>query len=540
MDETQRRKLSAKEFIQRNKNIGFGIIGIFVFLFIMYFVFIYFYSQSNQNNFDEVGNGQINLNGDSGDSTFLGTLLPTFEIKEDKTSSELDSDFLKNFNSSNPDANLLGDSVEGTDNSKIIKIEDKPVVGYTVFDKPISIKRYIKIKPKICSEKLEEETKKEEKSTAVLNFQNTLKSIDEYSNTPVTGILDQETREYIYIFQKRYAEILYKKKADKTPSRVMDPQTIHFLNLLCGFDQENADDFINVPTLRYVLKETRGIYDFNTGNKEKTEIASKLATGTEDVVFSKNGEYAVFRRDINGTIGSIYYNIRTKAVTHLENNITTLDFNDKNILYYGVPGFLGMTIKSYDHLNNKAIRVAVLPLNDWDIKVFSTFEIGISSKPSAFAEGVFMILNTQTKKLRQLAGPLLGMSIQKTNIPEFTILSTGGLGEIKTLLLNNKTRKLGDFGIKTFAEKCSQTIFAEGIFCAVPKTLSLNFIYPDDWYKGKIQTEDAIVFKTLSGTSTTVISNLENRPISIINLNVNKNGIFFIDEKTFSLYSLEL
>ena len=29
-------------------------------------------------------------------------------------------------------------------------------------------------------------------------------------------------------------------------------------------------------------------------------------------------------------------------------------------------------------------------------------------------------------------------------------------------------------------------------------------------------------------------------PISVINLNVNKNGIFFMDENTFSLFSLEL
>jgi 5-keto 4-deoxyuronate isomerase len=122
----------------------------------------------------------------------------------------------------------------------------------------------------------------------------------------------------------------------------------------------------------------------------------------------------------------------------------------------------------------------------------------------------------------------------------FSIVSVGGQGNIKTLLLNNKTRNVGDLGIRTFAEKCSQNIFAEGIFCAVPKTLQQGFVYPDDWYKGKMYTEDLLVYKSISGTTTKVISYLENRPLSIVNLNITKNGIFFIDENTYSLYSLEL
>jgi hypothetical protein len=119
-------------------------------------------------------------------------------------------------------------------------------------------------------------------------------------------------------------------------------------------------------------------------------------------------------------------------------------------------------------------------------------------------------------------------------------MSIGGSGKIKTLLINNKTRNIGEFGISTFAEKCAQTVFADGVFCAVPKQLDNTFAYPDDWYKGKVFTEDVIMFKTIAGTSTKVISYLENKPLSVINLNVNKNGIFFMDENTLSLYSLEI
>lgn len=537
MDETQKRKISAKEFIEKNKQIGFVVIMIFVSLFIIYFAFIYFYSHKETRPSQTITNTSTST--ESGDSSFFGSLLPIFNTTEQKDP-ELDNDFLGNFNNPNSLKSQSGDTTQENDTSKIIKIEDKPILGFAVFDKPITIKSYIKNKPKICGEKLEVVLKKEDKSVAVANFQNTLRNVDSYEDTPDSGILDQQTRDKIYIFQKRYADILYKNKADKTPTRLIDKETAHFLNLLCNLESENKDDYIQVPTIRYVLKETRQIFDYNTDSKEKREVEAKVATGTEDVTFSKNGDLVVYRKEINGTIDSIFYSVRNKSVTHLENNIMTLDFDEKNNLIYGVPGFQGMTIKSYDSLANSAQRVATLPLNDWDVRTIGKGEIAISSKPSAFADGIYMILNTNTKKLRQVAGPLLGLSVQKTNLSDFTILSTGGKGSLKTLLLNNKTRNVGDFGIKTFAEKCSQTIFAEGVFCAVPKNLPQNLIYPDDWYKGKVYTEDLLVFKSLSGTSTKIISYLENRPLSVIDLNVNKNGIFFMDENTLNLYSLEL
>ena len=527
MDETQRRKLSAKEFLEKNKKVGYSLLAFFLSLFILYFAFIYFYAHTKP----EVNSNKQKTTGETG--SFLGSLLPIYEVT-DPAEPETNNGLLGGFNS-------VGRGGEDSEDlSKLVKIEDRPILGFVVFDKPTSIKSYIKNKPKICSQKVEVVTKKEEKSTAVLTLQNTLKNTEGYEDTPNSGVLDEQTREKLYIFQKRYADILYKNKANKEPTRVIDKETAHFLNLLCGYESENKDDFVQVPTLRYVLKETREIFDYNTDSKEKKQVDAKVATGTEDVLLSKDGELAVYRKDVNGEVDSIFYSIKTKSITHLEKNITTLDFTDKNLLVYGVPGQDGITIKTYNFAGNNVRKVASLPLNEWNIKVLSESEIAINSKPSALAEGIYMIMDLQTKKLRQLAGPLYGLSLQKTNIPEFTILSTGGQGTTKTLLLNNKTRNIGDFGINTFAEKCSQNIFAEGIFCAVPRSLSSNFTYPDDWYKGKMFTSDVLIYKSLSGTSTKVVSYLENRNLSIINLVINKNGIFFIDENTLSLFSLEL
>ena len=59
-------------------------------------------------------------------------------------------------NSSTSLSTLINTSIDNTDaaeaNTKII--EKEPVLSYVVFDKPISIKKYIKNKPQICLEKI--------------------------------------------------------------------------------------------------------------------------------------------------------------------------------------------------------------------------------------------------------------------------------------------------------------------------------------------------------------------------------------------------
>jgi hypothetical protein len=153
MDETQRRKISAKEFLEKNRKVGLGLLSFFLSLFILYFAFVFFYVHTGEKTTNTATSTQESSN-------FLGDLLPVFEKKENNPS--LDEDFLNNF--ANPNKTLTSGE-ENDDTTKIIKVEEKPIAGYTVFDKPISIKNYIKNKPKICSEKLEPVLKKEEKST---------------------------------------------------------------------------------------------------------------------------------------------------------------------------------------------------------------------------------------------------------------------------------------------------------------------------------------------------------------------------------------
>lgn len=558
MDETQKRKVSAKEFLSEHKKVGF-VVGItFLFLFIIYLAIVILYSSLN----DMSAESQIQNTGvvSPEQESFVERLFPEFNENSKET---LDENGLPIYStSSNPFIDAISGLAENigiseTDvGAEVIEIEKEPIAGYVVFDKPTSIKKYIKNKPTLCLEKISVVSKKEEKSKAVENFQNTLRSTEGFGELEITGVLDEKTREQIYIFQKRYAEILYKDKTNKEPTRLIDKETTHFINLLCGFDKEEKNDFVNIPTLRYAKKSTREITDYNTKTKEKNPLKNRLATGTEEAMFSPDGKYVIFRSEGNsnlsgtglgsrakkGEIVTEFVNLENQNRQVLEKNITSLDFNKQGQIVYGIPENISMSIKIYDPLRQEVRRIATIPMREWNLFWLgdgTSGEIGIYNRPSAFADGILMTININTKKLERKTTPQAGFAAVKTNFADFSIGSIGQTGNIRTVLINNKTKIIGDLGLRTFAEKCASSIVFDGVFCAVPKNISGSIVYPDDWYKQKYVSEDVLVYKTIAGTTTKIISTFDNRPFSVTKLQVHQNGIFFIEEKSLSLYSVE-
>jgi hypothetical protein len=288
-----------------------------------------------------------------------------------------------------------------------------------------------------------------------------------------------------------------------------------------------------------VLKETKQIVDYNILSKEKTNLDSKLATGTEYAVMAPSGEYIIFQKESQGEILSEVVSLKNSNRATLEKGALSVAFSQDSLVVYGVKSSEGLSIKVYDPERNEVRKVAEIPLVGWTLFWQGRTKIGMYNKPSGLLEGIFITLDLLTGKLKQVTTPQYGLSVSPTSVENLNIISTSKNNDLKTLLVNSETKNIGDFGIKTFAEKCSKDIIFDGVFCAVPRTLNLLGTLPDDWYKGKVYTEDVVVFKTISGTSTKIISQLENRPISVVDLKVNKNGLYFIDENTLSLFSIE-
>jgi hypothetical protein len=94
MDETQRRKISAKEFLDKNRRIGYLVGGIFSLLFLSYFLFVYYYSHfvtTSETATSTVATDTAN---------WVTNLLPVFNSSE-APNTDTDDILLSNFKNSN-------------------------------------------------------------------------------------------------------------------------------------------------------------------------------------------------------------------------------------------------------------------------------------------------------------------------------------------------------------------------------------------------------------------------------------------------------
>ncbi len=533
MDETQKRKTGAKEYIiDHRKFLILSLVVFFLFfvsLFLILFIYSYFYSSSNTSH----------VAVDQSTTTSTTKLLPTFTETNTDTSNNNNS-LLSNFTFNKVSALLgLENSLkESDDNSKLFIIEDRPVSGFAMVDKQISIKNYIKDKPKVCDQKLSVFLQKDEKGKEVTNFQVMMHNLKDFEDTPQTDILDEATRNKLTILQKKYANILYKNKSSKDTTGLIDKETVHFLNLLCNFEQETKGDFLSYQNIRYLVKETGEIFDYDPDSKKVTKLViPDSATNTEEILFSNNSDYMILRKQFRGEVETYFMNLKLNRTDKLENNILTLDLSSEKMIY-GTQNGDRLKIVEMDLRDRKIKAVANIPLVDWNIKYLNNSTLLISLKGTAFAESLSMTLDLKTNSLKQLIKPTLGLSVQPTEINNLVIYSDGGKGNMQTYLVDTKTRTVGALAIPTLAEKCAKGIFLEGIFCATPKNLNDNYIYPDDYYKNKINTEDILLYKNLNGSTAKVVSYFENKPIDVLDMVVNDSGVFFRDKKTLKLYRL--
>lgn len=466
----------------------------------------------------------------------------------------IENSLFPTFNESNTKSTSTNENILGTDiftdenteggptaqTEKITAIELRPVAGFTLVNQKISIKEFITKKPTSCLQKIEI-AKKDESSENVNNVQKTLASFPGIATQELTQKLDEHTRNNLYILQKRYNSIIYQNSTNKVPSRIVDKETAHFLNILCGFEKEADNEFVFIPIVRYVLKETGEVIEFNTRTKEKAKFKLDTIKTPEEIIFSNDGNFVIYRlQNEKGIIKTKILNIKNNISIDLEDNIKTISFSPEGRIAYGVKKGDNLDIYTYDLFTQKVAFLSSIPLTEWYIEWTDNQNIRITNKPSALTYGISMTLDIKNKKFIQDISPILGLNTKNLSSKKFTLVQSGGVGKSDLLLLNNETKNLSSLGISSFIEKCSKNILKNGIFCAVPDIINKVNLYPDDWYKDRINTKDKIIYINFEGGNTADIAGLADKDVSVKDINVSTAGIFYVDSKNLGLYSLSV
>jgi hypothetical protein len=217
-------------------------------------------------------------------------------------------------------------------------------------------------------------------------------------------------------------------------------------------------------------------------------------------------------------------------ISSLNEQVTSVVMTpDTKKLFYLVTTDIGSAVYLLE--NGTSRQIDSSPFREWVLS-YGNDTLYATPKASSYAFGVMTTVPgfvPQTKELAALSVlPGAGGHLSSVWIP----------GSIES-----RFERRGSFStlpFKTLMSKCS-FISSVGVLCAVPRSLSFDYIFPDDWYKGLVSpNDDLFVYNVETKEDASYFSFDEAYGVfDIVHITPHENYFSFINKKDGALWLLQ-
>jgi len=307
--------------------------------------------------------------------------------------------------------------------------------------------------------------------------------------------------------------------------------------------------------VRYQERSVGNVYEIGAAGDEEIRLTNTTVSKVYEALWSKSGTALVSRyvREGGETIESFSAEIKPSATegdgqllgTFLPRGLPDMTVSPAgNSLFYLQEESDGIGGIRSDLAGGNRVKLWGSPMKEWLVSWPSENKILLLSKPSAFADGMLLLLDPiqggTSILLRGIPGLTALMSPVKTEI----LYSASPDSTLSLHLFNNANGQPRDLSVTTFPEKCAFAKSGDRVYCGVPKVIPQGS-YPDSWYQGVIPFTDEVWSITLSSGTTERISDISGKrgsPIDLVRPMVSSDEKFlvFIDKGSETLWSLQM
>jgi hypothetical protein len=308
-------------------------------------------------------------------------------------------------------------------------------------------------------------------------------------------------------------------------------------------------------TLQYFKKD--GFYetDFSVtpAEEERKELGINFSNILE-IKPSKAGKVLV-KYVATGSDEAAYsvLDVTTRELKNLDVNIKTAAWSPDGqslIFYYSNSPILANTIVVNEqqylgqmdkNLSNKKTLINFKASNDLLITWPSTTTAYIMQKPSGYVNQTVLSFDTKNKIFKQFVEGS-GLSLKWDAVGYYGLLFTtqnnGSTPNLK--LINREAISLGTFPKITLPEKCVFSSKTATLYCAIAPELTKGVVWPDDYYMGAFNQDEAIYKIDLQSMEATPLIDKAVFEIQGINLTKDETQLIFFDKISGNLYGLKL
>ncbi len=309
-------------------------------------------------------------------------------------------------------------------------------------------------------------------------------------------------------------------------------------------------EFISI--LRYTNKENGNIYQTFISNLEEKVFSTTTIPNIHESIFTKNNiiyRYLKNQNTITTFLGELPKEILGQDSNNneifgsfLPEGIKDISISqNKEKIFYLSPtknGVSGILVE-----NGVKNSIFNSSFSEWNSYWPNEDFIILNTKPSGLVDGFAYTLNTKNKEFSKILGNIKGLTTLSSPNLENILYSNNNL----TLkIFDNITNENKNLKINTHSEKCIWSNNNITLYCAIPKEINANLIYPDAWYQGEVSYNDDIwKIDTYTGAKTKLIDPntlYENENIDVINLSLDKDEktLFFMNKVDSYLWALRL
>lgn len=245
--------------------------------------------------------------------------------------------------------------------------------------------------------------------------------------------------------------------------------------------------------------------------------------------------------------------IVTRELKNLDANIKTAAWSPDGqslIFYYSNSPILANTLITTEqqylgqmdkNLSNKKTLINFKASSDLLITWPSTSTAYIMQKPSGYVNQTVLSFDTKTKIFKQFVEGN-GLLLKWDSIGNYGLLfTTQANGSTPTLkLINKEAISLGTFPKITLPEKCVFSQKSAVLYCAIASESTVGVVWPDDYYMGAFNQDEAIYKIDLQTMEATPLIDKAIFEIQGIDLTKDETQLMFFDKISGNLYGLKL
>lgn len=291
----------------------------------------------------------------------------------------------------------------------------------------------------------------------------------------------------------------------------------------------------------FYKKDGGGLFSSSFDGIDQQKISNLTILDMIEALWSPaKDRAAVFYLDQEVLKGFLH--IGTSSVAILPQDLKSFSWSpDGRSSAYLLPKDEKLSLLIGDSSGKNTKTVFSTPLLDAKINWVSADRISLQTAPSGLAPGFVFTFLKSSGAFNKIVGPFFGLtSLWSPDGSKVLISTTNSAGKNLKVVVGDKDGKvLLDLNIKTLAEKCVW-LNSNELYCAVPKTIFAETVWPDQYLRGEINPADLIIYLNLEKKESHEIFSDQNFTMSDLLVSKNKDYLFFVSRSDGTLWALKL